>query len=155
MNEYTWWLLAVAALAELLVIGWWRRREQRREWECGRCDAQKQLLVAHILRLQERFRVYLQAIERGEVDRALQARYQLQRAEDDTELLLRNMLQVWRHPKRGTHYYMLDEDVRLNIGTGCRPVVDGDPMCLYVDRVTGKLSVRRAAEFHDGRFVRE
>lgn len=59
------------------------------------------------------------------------------------------MTDVYRHKKRGTKYIINSDDVRVQCET---PLQDGEKVLLYHDIVTGKYSVRRASEFHDGRF---
>lgn len=56
---------------------------------------------------------------------------------------------VWKHKKRGTSYRIQDYKVRAQCET---PLQDGEYVMLYYNIEDGTYSVRRAAEFHDGRF---
>lgn len=59
---------------------------------------------------------------------------------------------IWQHLVRGTKYQIHSTECRVQCPDD-QPLRDGEMVLLYQNIDDGSWSVRRAAEFHDGRFV--
>lgn len=59
---------------------------------------------------------------------------------------------IWRHLRRGTRYQIRSTECRVQCET---PLQDGEMVTLYRNVDDGTWSVRRATEFHDGRFIQD
>lgn len=58
---------------------------------------------------------------------------------------------VWQHLVRGTKYQIHSTECRVQCPDD-QPLVDGEMVLLYRNIEDGSWSVRREAEFRDGRF---
>lgn len=143
MSEVVLYGLVGLALLELLVVyallHWWLQRRQ----ECAVCAGRLAQAHAALRRMQSlMMTVAHHATENQPVAAALNE------AQNLVPWVV-GAAQVWHHVVRGTQYAVVARDVRLNCSGR---VSDGDLMWLYQDLGTGRLSVREANEFTDGRF---
>lgn len=58
---------------------------------------------------------------------------------------------IWKHLTRGTKYQIHSAECRVQCPVD-QPLVDGEMVLLYRNVDDGSWSVRREAEFRDGRF---
>lgn len=147
-------LLALAA-AELIMLLAYIGVARLRLSQCNDCHREKNAARAQLARLLSLLGEYRECLRDHDVLGVQETLKDLAAEEADARRFLFQdaPAQAWLHLKRGTQYYILARDVRLNIsGTKLR---DGDAMYLYADVVTGRLSVRQGHEFMDGRFVLE
>lgn len=139
MSGSTTVILVLLSLVELGALVWLWRGWSRKEDDCAGCQAELTTCRAAL--------------------KGLVAHVGL-KSDDDAEFWAPAVWTAWylskgdyreyHHPRRGTNYRMLMQDVRFNCSGRLR---DGDPVVVYQDLETGKLSCRGQAEFLDGRFV--
>lgn len=147
--------LLALALIELIMLLAYIGVARLRLSQCNDCHREKNAARAQLTRLLAILGEYRECLREHDVLGVQETLKDLAAEEADARRFLFQgaAAETWYHPKRGTRYYVLARDVRLNIsGTNLR---DGDSMHLYADVVTGRLSVRQGHEFMDGRFVLE
>jgi len=122
MIEVTWWALLGVALIEAVAVAIAGERRRREAWRCGKAEAQLTMMRLHLMRIIQATRAYEAAISAIDIQAALDRRSELLQVELAAEALLSHTLQGWRHPKRGSDYYLLARGVRMNMSTS---VCDG------------------------------